>query len=125
MKLRNKKTGDIGDYLCVIQDDDIKLWNYNNNYENYCYKSLSEFDKDWEDYEAVEPLIEDPKARKVFRGWADLLGAKRFRVEHLCKFGGTIIASTDLPSDPAIEIPGYIGEYLGTYTREELCGEEE
>lgn len=73
----------------------------------------------------TEPLIEDKKARKVFREWADLIGAKRFRVEHLCKYGRTIITSIDLIAKPAIELPGYIGEDSKTYTRVELCGEEE
>ena len=35
MKLRNKKTGNIGDYLCAIQGDDIKLWSATNSYEAY------------------------------------------------------------------------------------------
>ena len=38
MKLRNKKTGNIGDYLCAIQGDDIKLWSATNSYEAYHYK---------------------------------------------------------------------------------------
>ena len=124
MKLRNKKTGDIVDYLCTIQGDDIKLWSAANSYEAYHYKCISEFTNEWEDYKPVEPIIEDPKSRKVFREWADLIGAERFRVGHLFKYGRTIITSTDLLSDLAIEIPGYIGEDLGTYTKVELCGDE-
>ena len=122
-KLRNKKTGEIG-YLLAAKG----LERYDIVDDNYCllarYDFLIEVGNEWEDYEPVEPLIENPKSRKVFREWADLLGAKRFRVEHLCKFGGTIITSTDLLSDPAIELPGHIGEDSETYTREELVGED-
>ena len=125
MKLRNKKTGEIVDYLCIIQNDDIKLQSFTNSYETYHYKCMSEYINEWEDYKPVEPIIEDPKSRKVFREWAELLGAKCFRVEHLCKYGRTIITSTDLIPKPVIVLLGYIGEDLGTYTIEELCGEEE
>ena len=61
MKLRNKKTGDIGDYLCVIQDDDIKLWSSTNSHETYHHKCLSEFINEWEDYKPKEPLVEGRK----------------------------------------------------------------
>ena len=56
MKLRNKKTGNIGDYLCAIQGDDIKLWSATNSYETYHYKCMSEFINEWEDYKPKEPL---------------------------------------------------------------------
>lgn len=125
MKLRNKKTGEHGDYLCVIQDDDIKLWSATNSYETYHYKCMSEFINEWEDYEPVKPIIEDQKTRKVFREWANLFGAKRFRVDHLCSFCRTVIASNDLVEEPAIELPGFIGKDSETYTKVELCGEEE
>ena len=125
MKLRNKNTGEHGDYLCAIQDDDIKLWSATNSYETYHYKRISEFINEWDDYEPVNPIIEDPKACKAFREWADLIGAERFRVGHLCKYGRTIIRSIELSAEPVIELPGYIGEDEKTYTREELCGEEE
>ena len=124
MKLRNKKTGNIGDYLCAIQGDDIKLWSATNSYETYHYKCMSEFINEWEDYKPVEPLIEDQKTRKVFREWADLFGAKRFRVDHLCEFGRTVITSNDLEEEPSIELPGYFGIDSETYTIVELCGEE-
>lgn len=89
------------------------------------YHSLAKLYEEWEDYKPVKPLIEDPKVRKVFREWAELFGAERFRVNHLCKFGRTIITSTDRISEPVIELPGYIGEDSEIYKKIELCGEEE
>lgn len=125
MKLRNKRTGKIVELEKILfknaQTEDLLKWK---TYEPNV-NSIAELNEEWEDYKPAEPLIKDDKARKVFRGWADLLGAKCFRVEHFCKYGRTIITSTDLIPKPVIEIPGYIGEDLGTYTREELCGEEE
>ena len=129
MKLRNKKTGEI------TRDDDwdfvglvLKVNHVDDTIEmddKIEYRSLAELNEEWEDYKPVEPIIEDPKARKVFRGWADLLGAKLFRVEHLCKYSRTIITSTDLIPKPVIVLPGFIGIDSETYTKEELCGEEE
>lgn len=127
MKLRNKKTGVKGDFQFLTSDNAIKLWSCNNNYENYCYESLSEFNKDWEDYKPVEPIIEDEKTRKVFREWADLIGAKQFITTHCWDYCNktTIFQSTDILTKPTIELPGHIGNDAETYTREGLCGEEE
>ena len=125
MKLRNKKTGEIvkvadnfgeGQGIVVFADMD------------YHYASLAELNDEWEDYKSTEPLIEDEKVRKVFREWAEFFGAERFRVTHLFrsgKKGTTIIRSTDLTTEPSIELPGYIGEDTENYTKIELCGEEE
>lgn len=119
MKLRNKKTGKIVEREEFIL---IKHIEGDGGWQDGSYRSLAELNDEWEDYKPVEPLIEYPKARKVFREWADLFGAKRFRVEHLCNFCRTVITSNDLVEEPAIELPGYIGDDSGTYTKEELCG---
>ena len=123
-KLLNKKTGEIGYLLATkglerydIVDDNYRLLAR--------YDFIIEVAKEWEDYKPVEPLIEDQKARKVFREWADLFGAKRFRVDHLCKFSRTIFTSIDLVEEPEIGLPGYFGIDSETYTKEELCGEDE
>lgn len=91
------------------------------------YHSLAKLYKEWEDYKPAEPLIEDPKARKVFREWAHLFGAERFLVNHLydSKRKTTSIGSTDITTEPCIELPGHIGEDSEIYTRVELGGEEE
>ena len=122
MKLRNKKTGETIEYSISLNQwsEDDQEWYLFGNYE-----SIDELKEEWEDYKPVEPLIEDQKTRKVFREWADLFGAKRFRVDHLCKSGRTIITSIDLVEEPEIGLPGYFGIDSETYTKEEICGEEE
>ena len=122
MKLRNKKTGEIKEWQKVGAIDYGEL---NEVYDAAEYNSLAELNDEWEDYKPVEPLIEDQKTRKVFREWADLLGAKLFRVEHLCEYSRTIITSIDLVEEPEIGLPGYFGIDSETYTKEELCGEDE
>ena len=122
MLLRNKKTGEIKEWQRVGAIDYGEL---NEVYDSVEYNSLAELNEEWEDYEPVEPLIKDPKTIKVFREWADLFGAKRFRVDHLCKFGRTIFTSIDLVEEPEIGLPGYFGIDSETYTKVEICGEEE
>ena len=130
MRLRNKKTGGIFDvaFHSSYNDGKIAIGVEVDSDQRYpkCnfsdYESLEEFCENWEDVK--ETLIKDEKVRRVFREWADLIGAERFRVEHLCKYGRTIITSTDISANPSIELPGYIGEDLKTYTKIELVGEE-
>lgn len=142
MKLRNKKTGEVFDALIREKGGngayshivcDIKAYEPNagvkaeKRYVLGEYNSLTELNEDWEDYEQAEPLIKDEKARKVFREWAEFFGAELFRVTHLFrsgKRGTTIIRSTDLTTEPVIELPGYIGEDSEIHTKIELCGEE-
>ena len=134
MNLRNKKTGKLYEWCSIMVKKNrksVKLLvaeKEDDDREIYYYESFEKMCEEWEtveDPQPKEPLIEDKKARKLFREWADLIGAERFRVGHLCKYGRTIIRSIELSAEPVIELPGYIGIDLGTYTREELCGEEE
>ena len=123
MKLRNKKTGDIavGYVMVGIQNNE----KYPNPIEYHTYGSIAELNDEWDDYKPVEPLIEDEKARNVFREWAELIGAEHFKVNHFFNSKGdiTLIRSTDLTTEPSIELPGHIGKDLETYNQIELCGE--
>jgi hypothetical protein len=140
MKLRNKKTGEIfdaiirekgggGSYSLIVCD--IKAYEQSKSTLDAThsilgeYDTLAKFNEDWEDYKPAEPLIKDEKVRKVFRKWVGLYGAERFRVDHFCDAKMTLFKSTDLITEPLIELPGYIGEDSEIYTIEELCGEEE
>ena len=100
---------------------------YPNPIEYHTYGSIAELNNEWEDYKPAEPLIEDEKARNVFREWSEFLGAEHFKVNHFFNSEGytTLIISTDLTTEPSIELPGHIGKDAKTYTRVELCGEEE
>ena len=125
MKLRNKKTGDIavGYVMVGIQNNE----KYPNPIEYHTYGSIAELNEVWEDYKPTDPLIEDEKTRNVFREWAELIGAEHFKVNHFFNSKGyiTLIRSTDLTTEPSIELPGHIGKDLETYNQIELCGEEE
>lgn len=132
MKLKNKKTGEIGKLHCdmnvspakygVFEDTDIRghYWEYG---------SLAELNSEWEDYAPKEPLIKDEKIRKAVRAWAEANSRDLFRVinEHFncCK----IIGYTDggNASCNKIEFGTTISDADKDYyyTIDELCGEEE
>ena len=66
MLLRNKKTGQEGNF--IINKDHFECVDLD------CvqfYFSLSELLDEWEDYEPKEPLIKDEKIRKAVRAWAE------------------------------------------------------
>lgn len=125
MKLRNKKTGEIGKLHCdmnispakygVFEDTDIRghYWEYD---------SLAELNAEWEDYEPKEPLIKDEKIRKAVRAWAE---ANKMDELYLANNGYEIYGGA---YDTVMQ---FVGEPLPhdnkdkTYTIEELCGEEE
>ena len=116
MKLRNKKTGDVG--ICnlrIVHSMEAPL----------LYHSLAEVNRDWEDYEPKEPLIKDEKVRKAVRAWAEAIDAETLFVEQ-ANFDGEFLELTDVISSIrfAVKRPKDIkaGE---RYTIEELCGEEE
>lgn len=124
MKLRNKKTGEIGKLHCdmnvssakygVFEDTDIRghYWEYG---------SLAELNEEWEDYMPKEPLIKDEKVREAVRAWAEAngIGGCICKEEiHCITFEterGMFISFED--ADP---IPPE-----GNYTIDELCGEKE
>lgn len=62
IKLRNKKTGDIG--FCKFH-----IVHSSHNTPLYYY-SLKEVLEDWEDYKSVEPYIRNERIRKFVRDWA-------------------------------------------------------
>lgn len=120
MKLRNKKTGDIGfcKFHIVHSSPNAPLY----------YYSLREVLEDWEDYEPEEPLIKDENIRKAVMSlpYEKLKFEKRddkwvvFDGEpnlHRKLVGGLEIIILQEP---------FKGCEIGrTYSHEELCGEEE
>ena len=118
MRLRNKKTGQEGNF--IINKDHFECVDLD------CvplYSSLSELINEWEDYKPAEPLIKDEKVRKAVRAWAE---ANNFLDE---------IEVHSLTAGTRFSIGHYDIEFLGyfiydlesnkTYTIDELCGEEE
>ena len=133
MKLRNKKTGEIGELAGVMR---LTIYEPNmplcGNSILGQYDSLAELCDDWGDYAPAEPLIKDEKIRKAVRAWAEAndygddeeyqfedfsTGWKSWSLEH--KRNG---------DDNEIHFNGGVDfekmNHQGYYTIAELCGEE-
>ena len=120
----DKETGEkkaFGNLQVYAEAENTNERQFLGNFDSF--KQILEY---YEDYTPKEPLIKDPKARKLFRKWADLFGAEQFRVNHFSdsRRKTTSIGSADIVTEPVIELPGHIGEDSEIYTKEELCGEE-
>lgn len=84
MKLQGKKTGVVANFIGYIDQTNPTTFDpmtgntlltvrYIDAGVN-CYKdyrTIAEFNKDWEDYKPDEPLIKDEKIRKAVRAWAE------------------------------------------------------
>ena len=126
MKLRNKKTGEIGKLHCdmnvsptkygVFEDTDIRghYWEYD---------SLAELNDEWEDYKPKEPLIKDEKVRKAISAWYEVLPLDGLAEKRIMFSNGDFcvgIYRIDCGNYVALKD---IKERF--YTIKELCGEEE
>ena len=107
MKLRNKKTGEIKEFVL-----------FDGKNELHGGATLAELNAEWEDYKPAEPLIKDEKIRKAVRAWGySPLTFKQHRRKGYCEFW---------------YLDKYIcfrGEFEGLkdkklYTIAELCGED-
>ena len=115
MKLRNKKTDEIKEGV------EITIWIDREGIHKF--GSIDQLNEEWEDYTLKEPLIKDPKIRKVLRAWAEMFNFKdEFRYMKLHGVNGNFIGCHQF----SIDIPNIEGlqEYK-CYTITELCGEEE
>ena len=131
MKLRNKKTGEVVE---SFKRGPIDLYFYPNEYkggdeiERETYQSLAELNDNWEDYTPKEPLIKDEKIRKAVRAWAEanVINSEHYyntdikfnATEHRLQWIQTVIEFNDIMGLDNLEDGG-------TYTIDELCGEEE
>lgn len=137
MKLRNKKTGEIDDFLFESKydfdvsaiSDRIDLYRRVGTSETkniWHYNSLAELNKEWEDYKPKEPLIKDEKIRKAVRAWAEVNSTdKALYAERPDK---SLCFLMDIrENDYNIQFVGWIPTLKDseTYTIIELCGEEE
>ena len=128
MRLRNKKTGEIGKLHCdmnvspakygVFEDTDIRghYWEYD---------SLAELNDEWEDYVPKEPLIKDEKIRKAIRAWAE---ANEISQAQFDRYTSGFSASDDGHNLLSmISFDGFVFKFVDGkyYTIDELCGEEE
>lgn len=135
MKLRNKKTGQIGileatTYHGARPDNIIEVYEVGMGAVMVLaqYSTLEGLLEEWEDYKPKEPLIKDEKVRKAVRAWAEAndIDSKHYcctdvefdRAEHRLKWIETSIEFNE---------PECLGnlEDGEKYTIAELCGEEE
>lgn len=74
MKLRNKKTGKTQTCdMVVITDEPIDGEIARLNRHTFLFRSIEQFNDEYEAYKPKEPLIKDEKIRKAVRAWADVL----------------------------------------------------
>lgn len=123
MKLKNRKTGEIGElhyepdkeyHFTVATEDPADM---------AIYRSLAELNSDWEDYKPSGPLIKDEKIRKAVKAWweavSDAITDKRILYKNNQDFAigvYTIYCGAIYPETL---------EAGNMYTIAELCGEEE
>ena len=125
MKLRNKKTGEIGE----LHYEPDKEYHFTVATEEPAdiaiYHSLAELNADWEDYVPKEPLIKDEKIRKAVRAWAEACCIETIEITHSRKC--ILRAISAITGDDEICIDREIGQILDekVYNIDELCGEEE
>lgn len=120
MRLRNKKTGQEGNF--IINKDHFECVDLD------CvpsYFSLSELLNEWEDYGPKEPLIKDEKIRKAIRAWAEVVGEKTFIVSYNMEHHDCCIYTGNLSDTATIDFGTDLNLKEGRYTIDELCGEEE
>lgn len=123
MKLRNKKTGEIGElhyypdkeyHFAVSTKDPTQMG---------IYKTLGELLQDWTDFivhEPTEPLIEDDKVRKAVRAWAEANGVSMVYIVDL-----GLLRDESTGNEIKFNGEPFIGLLTSLRTIEELCGEED
>lgn len=124
MRLRNKETGKVQTCdMVVITDEKIDGEIASLNKHTFIFRSIEQFNDEYEAYKPVEPLIKDEKIRKAVKAWAE---ANDFtnEIEVRSLNAGTRFSDGHW----SIEFIGYFIYDLkidSTYTIDELCGEEE
>lgn len=129
MKLRNKKTGEIDDFLFEVISERIDLYRRVGTSETkniWRYNSLAELNEEWEDYIPAKPLIEDEAKRSVFKAWAEILGRDLEKADF--KYDAERNGFDCYLAESIIEFAN--GEGINCvdreiYTFRALCGEEE
>lgn len=128
MKMRNKKTGKIQTCdMVVITDEQMDGEIASLNKHAFLFRSVEQFNDNYEAYTPTEPLIKDEKTRKAVRAWAEANGLDKLLV---VKMAGRLEVSDGSPHLI------YISFHADNETRSnlddrtyyaiaELCGEEE
>jgi hypothetical protein len=135
MKLRNKKTGIMGSIeydlrtIYPLTGEPLLTVRYKDTKGITCYidyKTVAEFNDNWEDYKPAEPLIKDERNRKAVRAWAEALGrTKTFVVSYNVEYHDCCIYTSELSDTAMIDLGTDLNVREGCYSIAELCGEEE
>lgn len=90
MWIRNKKTGKVKTCdMVVITDEKIDGEIASLGRHTFIFRSIEQFNDQYEAYKPVEPLIEDERVRKAVEAWAevnDLCGATYSERPNGCAF---------------------------------------
>lgn len=124
MKLRNKKTGEIEDLECItIFECSSKTLGIGESIDEFY--TIAELNEKWEDYKPAEPLIKDKKKHKIIRACASLDSVEDVKVVKRSSDDTTtlIFGRTTLTLRGRQEYDSL--QQCGTYTIDELCGDEE
>lgn len=129
MKLRNKKTGKVQTCdMIVITDEKIDGEIASLNKHTFIFRSIEQFNDEYEAYKSTEPLIKDEKIRKAVRAWAEANKFLIFVVNNKQSNTFEIRGLADIGNvhGCSIYFKGTISKANNiAYTIAELCGEEE
>lgn len=131
MKLRNKKTGGIGEliqYADFAYDKKGEFYiKINGDYEEYYNSFQQMLDAGWEVYrQPTKPLIKDEKIRKAVRAWAEAIDENdNLIVSYSMKYHYCCIYADNRGSTALIVFNKKLEIEEGSYTITELCGEED
>ena len=124
MKLRNKRTGQEGNF--IINKDHFECADL-----EYVpkYRSLAELNEEWEDYKPAEPLIKDEKIRKAVRAWAEAENCTReMNLYYTLNRQEKYITFHNPQTGSELQLCDFdspVFQEIREYTIDELCGEEE
>ena len=126
MKLRNKNTGEIVEFITIdlVDDNEIEFTyvQYDGDEKSLAYRTLKNFNNEWEDYVPRKPLIKDEKVRKAIMAWYEALPLDGLTEKRILFSNGDFcvgIYRIDCGNYVAVKD---IKERF--YTIKELCGEE-
>lgn len=127
MKLRNKETGKVQTCdMVVITDEKIDGEIASLNKHTFIFRSIEQFNEQYEGYKPAEPLIKNEKIRKAVRAWAeanDLDGATYYTSKHYWYLRSSNDKGQGIDFWHNLEDESNLIE-CKHYTIAELCGEE-
>lgn len=116
MKLRNKKTGELGDLQTSQKHIAVVVGNGTSEVSISMYNSLDELNEEWEDHKEKELLIMYKEIRKIIRLWATINDITELTYNYNENSFEDIFRNT-ITFNPALGLKDG-----NTYTIEELCG---